>query len=91
MPQENWREMTLDFETYQERDDWIREHADIYTVVRYLGPRLGYERHETKTLAAAEALARRMATEAGKPYLIYAVAKQRDAFVCYYDQEGNRH
>lgn len=70
-----------DFRTYQERDAWIRDHSDYFTVVRYLGPRRGYERHEVKSLEAAEVLARRMSNESGVPYLIYAVNGISDALV----------
>lgn len=70
-----------DFQTYQERDAWIKAHADYFTVVRYLGPRRGYERHEVKTLAEAQALAGRMSVEAGVPYLVYAVSGIHDAWM----------
>lgn len=87
---EDWRLQTLDFKTAKERDEYIINNSDYFTVVRHLGPRRGYERHEVKTLVEAETLARRMAKEAGKPYIIYAVAGLRDAMVGYVDQEGNR-
>ena len=88
---EDWRKQTLDFETAKERNQWIADHADYYTVVRQLGPRRGYERHEVKTLAEAIEMAGRMAGQAGKPYLIYGVAGTRDAMICFIDQEGNKH
>ena len=79
---ENWRDITQDFLTIAERDDWIIANANYYTVVRYLGPLNGYERHEVKSLDAAKKLAGRMAKKAGRPYLVYAVADQKDCFVC---------
>ena len=79
---ETWRNLTQDFLTIAERDAWIIANANLYTVVRYLGPLNGYERHETKTLAQAKKLAGRMAKKAGRPYLVYAVADQKDCFVC---------
>ena len=79
---ETWRTQTGDFLTIAERDDWIIANADYYTVVRYLGPLNGYERHEVKSLDAAKKLAGRMAKKAGRPYLIYACAGQKDCFVC---------
>lgn len=69
------------FETYQQRDEWIKDHADYFTVVRYLGPRVGYERHEVKSFSEAEALAGRMSEASGRIYLIYAVCGIRDAFI----------
>ena len=88
---EDWRKITGDFETAKERELWVREHADSYTVVRSLGPRRGYERIEVPDLAQAIDMAGRMAVEAGKAYMIYAVAGSLDAMVCYFDSEGNRH
>ena len=88
---EDWRKQTLDFQTAKERDQWILDHSEYFTVVRHLGPRRGYERHEVKTLPEAIEMAGRMAKQAGRPYLIYAVAGRRDAIICYVDQEGNRH
>ncbi len=79
-----------DFATIQDRDNWVKENADFFTVIRYLGPRVGYERHEVKTLPEAEALAGRMSTEAGRPYLIYAVAGQYDAFLKWVGKEKAR-
>ena len=88
---DDWRKQTLDFESIKERDRWIADHAEYWTVVRYLGPRRGYERHETKTMDQAIEMAGRMAKQAGTNYLVYAVAGTRDAMVCFIDPEGNRH
>ena len=70
-----------DFSSSHERDAWVKDHADYFTVVRYLGPRKGYERYEVPTLAEAEQLAGRMAEKAGVPYMIYAVSGIHDAFM----------
>ena len=78
---ENWRIKTGDFHTAAERDAWIIANASTLTVVRYLGPHNGYERHEVRTLQQAEKLAGRLAKQAGKPYLIYALAGRSDCFV----------
>lgn len=71
-----------DFETSAERDAYILEHADYFTVVRFLGYGQ-YERHERKTLKGAEKLASRLAKarKSGNKYMIYAVAGQSDAFI----------
>ena len=78
---EDWRTITNDFLTIAERDAHITQNADYFTVGRRLGPRQGYERHEVKTLTEAEYLAGRMAKQAKKPYLIYAVKGIADCFV----------
>ena len=71
----------LDFESSVARDEYMRENADYFTVVRYLGPGKGYERHECPTVEVAMSLARRIADEAGKAYLIYAVSGIHDGYV----------
>lgn len=78
---ENWRSITGDFESIAERDAWMIANAEYFVVGRRLGPGEGYERHECKTLAEAETLARRMFERVNKPYLIYAVVGNHDAFV----------
>jgi hypothetical protein len=78
---EDWRTLTQDFKSIDERDKYITEHADYFTVGRRLGPFEGYERHEVKTLSEAENLAGRMANQTKKAYLIYAVAGFHDVFV----------
>jgi hypothetical protein len=70
-----------DFKSWADRDAHIISNADYFTVGRRLGPRLGYERHEVKSLLEAESLARRMAKSTGKVYMIYAVAGISDCFV----------
>jgi len=69
------------FQSWAERDEYIINNADYFTVGRRISPREGYERHEVKTLKQAENLGRRMAKKAGKVYMIYAVAGNSDCFV----------
>ena len=88
---DDWRGITGDFKTAKERELWIREHADYFTVVRYLGPRRGYDRTEVPHLDQAIEMARRMAIEAGRAYIVYAVSGNMDAMICYFDSEGDRH
>lgn len=88
---DDWRQLTHNFASGKERDQWIKENAQYFTVVRYLGPRKGYERHEVKTQDAAVELAGQLAQKAGIPYMVYAVAKLHDAMICYIDREGKRH
>lgn len=71
----------MDFKTEAERRKHLIENADHFTVVRYLGPRNGYERHEQPTLPEAEGLAQQKANEAGRPYGIYAVKGIHDTWV----------
>jgi len=75
------RKLTNAFESIEERDAWMISHADFFTVGRRLGPREGYERFETKTLAEAIDLAQTKANEVRRPYLIYAVSGPHDALV----------
>lgn len=72
--------MIPDFKSIQERTDWIIEHANMFTAVKFKG-RGKYERHEYKDRASAEADARRMANATGRPYLIYACAGIYDTYV----------
>ena len=73
--------MIPDFETAEERSEWIQAHADLWTAVRFHG-RGNYERHEYKDRLSAETAARRMANENhSKPVMIYAVAGVHDSFV----------
>lgn len=81
MPDERWRPTTGDFVSIRDRDAWMADNAEYFTVVRHLGPREGYERHEVKTLAEAVEMAGRMAKVAKRPYLIYAVVGELSAFV----------
>ena len=81
--------MNAVFESIQQRDEWIIANSDYFTVGRRLGPAQGYERHEVKTLDEAKSLAGRMANEAGKTYLVYAVAGTHDCFVCAKHPDSN--
>jgi hypothetical protein len=69
-----------DFASYVERDDWFRDNADYYTVVRKDG--VGrYERSEYKKLADAEQAAQALVPVTKGRYLIYAVVGEQSAFV----------
>jgi hypothetical protein len=68
-------------EAREARENHIKENADYFTVVRYLGPRAGYERHERPTLIAARDLAVELAVKMNSGYLIYAVAGIHDTWV----------
>ena len=62
------------------RDRYIIDHADYFTIIRFLG--VGqYERHERKTLKKAETLAKKLVKENKGRYMIYAVQGIHDAFV----------
>jgi hypothetical protein len=63
-----------------ERDKYIIENADKFTVVRFLGSGK-YERHEVWTLPEAKELATKLSTETKKAYGIYAVKGRSDAYV----------
>lgn len=71
----------INFDSSQHRDEWIQSNADYFTVVRKLPPPAGYERHECQTLKSAESLAKKLANEANRAYLIYAVAGDSSSFV----------
>jgi len=69
-----------DFQTYQERDAWFAANADYFTIVKKDG--VGhYARDETKTLTAAETLAKTRHTISRRKYMIYAVVGEQSAFV----------
>lgn len=71
---------TPDFKTSQERDDWFRDNADYFTLVKKAG--VGhYARDECKSLVEAEALAKTKIAVGGGRYLIYAVVGQQSALV----------
>ena len=57
----------------QRRSQWIVDHAEYWTTVRFKDRK--YERTEHRTLALAEEHARRMIAETPiRPVMIYAVA-----------------
>jgi hypothetical protein len=70
-----------DFKSEPERRQFITDNAEYFTVVRYLGPRGGYERHELPDLSKAQKLAQRLANESGKVFAIYAVIAPHDTWV----------
>jgi hypothetical protein len=69
-----------DFQTWQERDDYFRDHADYFTLVKKDG--VGYySRDEAKTLAELEKLAQTKIAVGGGRYLVYAVIGEQSALV----------
>ena len=69
-----------DFQTYQERDEYFRDHADFFTLIKKDG--VGhYERSEGATLAEIEKLAHTKISVGGGKYLVYAVIGGQSAFV----------
>ncbi len=79
MPDNRSRDMP-DFKSHAERDNWFRDNADYFTVVKKSG--VGkYDRNEAKTLAEAVKLAQTKQTIGGGNYLIYAVKGEQSAFV----------
>jgi hypothetical protein len=69
-----------DFKSYKDRDNYFREHADYFTVVKKEGVG-NYSRDERKTLAEAIKLAQTKRLIGGGRYLIYAVIDEQSAFV----------
>lgn len=70
----------LDFKSEKERQKWVIDNAQYFTVVRFHNRR--YERHEVKTLPEARALAHTLIGQyPGSRWLIYAVAEHIDNFV----------
>lgn len=68
-----------DFQSYQERDEYFRDHADYYTVVK-AGPGVP-AKDELKSLEEAEKLAKTKIAIGGGRFLIYAVIGSQSAFV----------
>jgi hypothetical protein len=69
-----------DFKTYKERDDYFRENAEYFTVVKKAG--VGQvDRTEYKTLEEAERAAQTKATISGGGWMIYAIIGSQSAFV----------
>lgn len=72
--------LPADFKSSQERDDYFRDNAEYFTVVKKSG--VGhYDRSEYKSLAEATAAAQTKATISGGGWMIYAVIGQQSAFV----------
>lgn len=74
------KEHRMDFTSSQDRDDYFRDNADYFTVVKKDGVG-NYARDECKSLAEAEALAQTKKTIGGGSYMIYAVIGEQSAFV----------
>ena len=70
-----------EFNSSAQRDQRIIDEAEYFTIVCFLG--VGqYERHEKETLEKARKLARKLAKNKKKDYMIYAVnARGNSAFV----------
>lgn len=74
------KEPPLNFSSIAERDKWITDNADYFSVIRRLNRH--YSRYEFPTLAEAEAGAERMTSNDPEArYLIYAVAGRSDCWV----------
>lgn len=69
-----------EFKSHDERDQWFRDNADHFTVVKKSGVGT-YERNEAKTLAEATKLAQTKHTIGGGNYMIYAVIGEQSALV----------
>ena len=69
-----------DFKSHEERDQYFREHADYFTIIKADGPDR-FSRDEQKTLEAAEKTAQTKITIGGGRYLIYAVVGEQSAWV----------
>ena len=73
-------ELPLDFKSADERDKWIKDNVQYFTLVYFKG--LGkYARTEYFTLEEAEEAARRTNDPHGRRGMIYAVAGEMNAFV----------
>ena len=78
-----------DFKTYQERDQYFKEHADYFTLIAKHG--VGYyDRTEYKNLAEAEKVAQTRQTLGGGGWMIYAVIGRQSAFVKAIPYKDNR-
>jgi uncharacterized protein with GYD domain len=73
--------MIPNFHTAEDRSNWIKANADMYTAVRFHG-RGKYERHEFKDHPTAVEAAKHMAEQSGKFYMIYACAGIYDTWCC---------
>lgn len=74
------KEHRMDFTSHEDRDNYFRDNADYFTVVKKTGVGV-YDRDECKSLADAEALAKTKQTIGGGSYMIYAVIGEQSAFV----------
>lgn len=71
---------TPDFKTSQERDDYFRDHADYYTLIKKGGVGV-YDRTEYLTLDSARKAGQTKNTVGGTGLMIYAVIGEQSAFV----------
>lgn len=71
---------TPDFQTYQERDAYFKDHADYYTLVKKAGVGV-YDRTEYKTLAEAQKAGQTKLLIGGGGWMIYAVIGEQSAYV----------
>jgi tripartite-type tricarboxylate transporter receptor subunit TctC len=69
-----------DFKTFTERDEYFRDHAEHFSIVKKAGVG-GYSHDISKTLEEAIALAQTKHTVGGGGYMIYACIGQQSAFV----------
>lgn len=70
----------LSFNSEKEKQRWVIENANYFTVVRFINR--SYVRNEVSTLPEAEALASKLVKEyPGSRWLIYAVAEHINTFV----------
>ncbi len=69
-----------DFQTFQERDDYFRDHAQYFTLVKKDGVG-NYSRDEAKTLEEIEKLAHTKISVGGGRYLVYACIGGQSSFV----------
>lgn len=74
----------LSFKSEKERQQWVIDHADYFTVVRFKNRSYIHAAapNEVKTLAEAETLATKLvATHPDSRWMIYAVAPHISTFV----------
>lgn len=73
-------EIPLNFETVDQRQQWMRDNAAYYTTVVFRGAGW-YEKAEQNHIRLAEAQAERWANEYTKAVMIYAVVPPYDSLV----------
>lgn len=69
-----------EFKTEKERQAWIIENAEYYTVVSFLGAGQ-FEKYEEKIFSEALDKARSLADFSNRSYMIYAVVEPYDTYV----------
>jgi len=68
-----------DFQTAEQRAQWVVANANYFTVVRRVNR--SYERYEESSLDSASKLAQRLANRLSTRYMIYAVCGPYDTYV----------